>query len=99
MQRLNRKHFDGADAGAAFTKLQSFGVPTGTLFVKCVRAFWLLAVKVIMGSGRALTLTSETVLETVRFCTAEQFPGLFSALYTWSLPNVPAPFATVDTMC
>ena len=73
-------HFNRVDTGEGYTRLDSFGVCTGTPFCDFSREFRVL-VSAVTRSDRTLAPGVDVVLEVVRLAVNEQFPTLMPTLY------------------
>ena len=83
-------HFDRVDTGEGHTRLQSFGVCTGTPFCDFSREFGVLE-SAVTGSERTLAPGVDVVLEVVRMAMNEQFSSLMPTLYPCLLYTSPSP--------
>ena len=92
-------HFDRVDTGEGYTRLQNFGVCTGTPFCDFSREFRVL-VSAVTGSELTLALGIDVVLEVVKMAVNEQFPSLMptGTLYPGSMTTGPKPYASLDEM-
>lgn len=77
-------HYDSPDTEQGHTKLNTFGVCTGTLFCDYSRRFQVI-VSTVTGSERALAPGVDAVLEAVRMAVNGQFPTLMHTMYRGSM--------------
>ena len=90
-------HFDRAPRCAALETLQTFGVPSGTPFLNCLRSFRVVVASTV-GKGGPLAPSPEMAIKLIRIRTAQQYPMLMPTLFPGNLATRERPYDSLTTL-